>query len=79
MGHDRKEFKNGESAQGLNKLTLSNRMKAQARKLRKETGKEFKEIFPLPRKKEARKFETKAILERRAQNPDALPGTKGVH
>jgi len=36
-------------------------------------------IQHFPGKREAREFETKSILERRAKDPNALPGNKGVH
>ena len=75
------EFKIGESAQGLNKYGQSKRAEQQARKLRKETGTMYDTdiIATLPGKREARQLETKLIRERRAQNPDALPGNKGEH
>ena len=81
MDSEGKEFKIGESAQGMNNLGQSKRAVQQARRLRKETGKPFETeiIATFPGKKEARKFETKTILERRANDPDALPGNKGVH
>ena len=75
------EFKIGESAQGLNKFGKSKRAEQQAQRLRKETGKVFDTeiIANFLGKKEARAAETKLILERRAKNPNALPGNKGVH
>jgi len=36
-------------------------------------------IQHFPGKREAREFETRSILERRAKDPNALPGNKGVH
>ena len=76
-----KEYKIGESARGLNRLGLSRRAEQQARRLRKSTGKPFKTevIQHFPGKREAREFETRSILERRAKDPNALPGNKGVH
>ncbi len=79
--HNGKEHKIGESAQGRNRSGLSKRAEQQARKLRRETNDEYKTeiIATFPGKKEAREFETKSILERRAKDSNALPGNKGIH
>jgi hypothetical protein len=71
----------GESAQGLNKHGLSKRAEQQVRKLRKETGDDFrsKVLGWHPGKKAARAKETQLIRQVREKNPNALPGNKGVH
>ena len=67
---------------GLNKQGLSRRAETQARKLRFQTGREFKteirDVFP--DKKSALEWETRLIKRIRGMcGSDKLPGNKGVH
>jgi hypothetical protein len=75
------DHKIGESAQGLNKHGLSKRAEQQAKRLRKETGEDFKsEILEWHHgKRSARASETRLIRQAKGKDPDALPGNKGVH
>ncbi len=73
-------YKVGESMRGVDKLGLSRRAEAQARKLRVETGKDFRteirETFDT--KTAARDWETRLIERyRRMHGTDTLPGNKG--
>jgi adhesin HecA-like repeat protein len=75
-------YKVGESMQGVNKLGQSKRAEAQARRLRREIGRDFdtevRRTFTT--KAEARDWETRLIGRlRQTHGADKLPGNKGVH
>jgi hypothetical protein len=74
-------YKVGESSQELTKNGLSKRAEQQVRKLRRETGQEFKTriVEWHGGKRNARIAETKRILAYRQKDPKALPGNKGIH
>ncbi|HCU07236.1 MAG TPA: hypothetical protein DIC42_06655 [Holosporales bacterium] len=72
----------GESMQGTNKFGLSKRAEEQARRLRRDTGEDFKSEIrkTFATKKEARDYETWLIQNlRNRYGEDMLPGNKGVH